>query len=104
MAMGQFVLVAEFVARLDAVKEVQDLLLEYSRIVRSEPGNIMFVCHQVQDTPEKFLVYEVYKDQLAFDEHIASRENSSFNLKLATRIDADGVRLTFLSRLNLLRS
>ena len=99
--MGQFVLVAEFVARPDAVEEVRELLLGYSRIVRSEPGNIMFVCHEVQDTPEKFLVYEVYKDQLAFNQHIASTVNSSFNLTLATRIDSGGVRLTFL---NLLRS
>ena len=36
---------------------------------RREPGCLMYVVHQRKDEPQRFLVYEQYKDEAALDEH-----------------------------------
>ena len=44
---------------------------EMMRLVREkEPGCILYQVHQSQESPTDFMVYEVYRDQAAFDAHI----------------------------------
>jgi quinol monooxygenase YgiN len=47
---------------------------------RKEPGCLMYVVHQRKDEPQKFLVYEQYKDEPALDAH----RNSEHFKKYAT--------------------
>lgn len=46
---------------------------EYIRILqensRKEPGCLLYIGHQSTENPRKFLFYEQYKDQAAFDAH-----------------------------------
>lgn len=50
-------------------KEYISLLQENSR---REAGCLMFVGHQSQENPRKFLFYEQYKDRAALDAHRAT--------------------------------
>lgn len=97
--MEQVVLVAEFVTRKGVANDVCEMLLEYRTVVRNEPGNLVFTCHQQNGQPETFMVYEVYRDQSAFNAHISSHENGVFNRKLVPLLEGNGVRLTFLTTL-----
>lgn len=90
------VLIAEVTALPHAVEAVRDLLGSYGQTVRREPGNRVFACHQVADRPEKFVVYEVYADQAAFEAHLAAPENAELNGRLATLVEGGGSVLTFL--------
>lgn len=50
-------------------KEYIRILQEHSR---REPGCVMYVGHQSAENPRKFLFYEQYRDQAAFDAHRAA--------------------------------
>jgi quinol monooxygenase YgiN len=52
-------------------------LIEASRL---EPGCLLYVVHQRKDEPQKFLVYEQYKDEEALEAH----RNSAHFEKYAT--------------------
>lgn len=90
------VLIAEVTALPQAVERVRDLLCDYGRTVRQEPGNRVFACHQVEGRPEKFVVYEVYADQAAFEAHLSAPENAELNGKLGRLVEGAGSVLTFL--------
>jgi quinol monooxygenase YgiN len=90
------VLIAEIMARPEAVEKVHDLLRDYGRTVRGEPGNRSFICHQVVGRPERFVVYEVYEDQAAFEAHLSAPENLEVNRKLGPLVEGSGSVLTFL--------
>ena len=47
------VLIAEIMARPEAVEKVRVLLRDYGRTVRKEPGNRAFICHQVEGAPRE---------------------------------------------------
>lgn len=47
-------------------KEYIHILQENSR---KEPGCLLYIGHQSTENPRKFLFYEQYKDQAAFDAH-----------------------------------
>ena len=90
------ILIAEIMARPEAVEKVRVLLRDYGRTVRGEPGNRAFICHQVEDRPERFVVYEVYEDQVAFEAHLLAPENAEMNGKLGPLVEGGGSVLTFL--------
>jgi quinol monooxygenase YgiN len=90
------ILIAEIMARPEAVEKVRVLLRDYGRMVRKEPGNRAFICHQVEGRPERFVVYEVYQDQMAFEVHLSAPENAEVNRKLGPLVEGNGSVLTFL--------
>ena len=93
------VLIAEVTALPEAIETVRELLTGYGRTVRREPGNQVFACYQVADHPEKFIVYEVYEDDAAFEAHLAAPENAELNGKLRSLVEGAGSSLTFLEPL-----
>jgi quinol monooxygenase YgiN len=90
------VLIAEIVASPETVDSVRELLCAYGETVRREPGNRVFACHQVEGQPARFIVYEVYESEEAFEAHLAAPENAELNRKLAPLVEGGGSVLTFL--------
>ena len=50
-------------------KEVTASFVKLTEKSRKEPGCAMYVAHQHQDDPRRFLVYEQYKDAAALEYH-----------------------------------
>ena len=94
---GPVSLIAEFTARVGKAEEVAELLAGLATDVRAEPGNVAFDTYRRFDTPEKFVVYEIYKDRAAFEAHISADYGAVFNAKLRTLIEEPNSVLTFLS-------
>jgi quinol monooxygenase YgiN len=92
-------LYAEFTAQEGKAEEVQALLLDLTTEVRNEPGNIIFDPHRSKESPNDFFVYEIYRDQEAFDTHIGADYGKVFNKALTELIVGTGSTLTFLTPL-----
>ena len=90
-------LYAEFTAAAENRTLVTELIAEFAQRVRAEPGNLAFDPHHLADSPATIFVYEAYRDQAAFDEHLASSHGRDFNQRLGTLVVGGGSRLTMLS-------
>ena len=90
------ILIAELTAREGAESEVQAILAEYAIDVRAEPGNQVFECYQTLEEPRRFVVYEIYDDDDAFQRHLSAPQNAEINDRLAS-VTEGGSSLTFLS-------
>jgi quinol monooxygenase YgiN len=90
-------LYAEFNATAGNHILVTELIAEFAARVRAEPGNLTFDAHHQVDSPTTVFVYETYRDQAAFDEHLASSHGRDFNLRLGALVVGGGSRLTMLS-------
>jgi len=89
------VLIAELTARDGCEAQVRSALTDYSVHVRAEPGNEVFECYQTEDAPQRFVVYEIYTDEAAFQAHLAAPMNKEINQRLSS-ITEGGSSLTFL--------
>lgn len=92
-------LFAEFTAREGAEDEVSRLILEYARKVREEDGNLAFDVYTKAAHPRAFWIFEVYRDEDAFQVHLKAPYGGPFNTALAPLIEEDASVLTFLDRL-----
>ena len=97
LAQATVALYAKFTAQDGRAEEVEALLLDLTAKVRQEPGNITFNPHRRKESPNDFFVYEIYRDQQAFDAHISADYGKVFNEALSSLIVGTGSRLTFLS-------
>ncbi|MDQ0604569.1 quinol monooxygenase YgiN [Streptomyces canus] len=89
-------LLAEFTAREGAQDEVSRLLLEYAKKVREEEGNIAFDVYTKAAAPRAFWIFEVYRDEDAFQAHLKAPYGGPFNAALVPLIEEDASVLTFL--------
>ena len=89
-------LLATLTARTGQADGVGRILSAYAEAVRREPGNLVFTVYREDMRPERFVVYEIYADQAAFDAHIADPQNVEVNTALAPLIEGAGSELTFL--------
>ena len=92
----EVVLYAEFTAKPGTADEVEELLRGFARTVRAEPGNVVFDVYRRADSPERFYVFEIYRDRAAFDEHLGAEAGRDFNDSLGELIVEAGSELTFL--------
>lgn len=91
------VLIAQFTARPGKEAVVAALLENLADKVRNEPGNVVFDCYQQAGNTQAFVVYEIYRDQRAFDEHISADYGATFNASLQNHIMEPHSVLTFLT-------
>jgi quinol monooxygenase YgiN len=70
--------------------EVASMFKPLAEASRKEPGCLMYIAHQHQEDPTRFLVYEQYKDEAALDAH----RNSAHFQKYA----ANGFYLNVIER------
>lgn len=90
-------LYAEFTATPGNIAQVRALIDEFATVVRAEPGNICFDAHSEAAHPAKIFVYELYRDQAAFEEHLAAPAGAAFNRVLTGLVEGGGSTLTMLS-------
>lgn len=91
------VLYAEFTARAETVDRVDELIRGLAEEVRREPGNEVFAVYREESEPLRFFVFEVYRDEQAFQEHITADYGAVFNAELRGLIVEDGSQLTWLT-------
>ncbi|QNP74768.1 antibiotic biosynthesis monooxygenase [Streptomyces roseirectus] len=89
-------LLAEFTAREGAQDEVARLIGDYARKVREEPGNLTFDVYTKATNPRAYWIFEVYRDEAAFQTHLQAPYGPPFNTTLAPLIEEDASVLTFL--------
>ena len=92
-------LLAEFTAREGAEAEVARLLRDYARKVCEEDGNIAFDVYTKASSPRAYWIFEVYRDEDAFQTHLKAPYGGPFNAALAPLIEEDASVLTFLDPL-----
>ena len=90
------ILLAELMACEGCEPQVQAILTEYAIDVKAEPGNQVFNCYKTQDEPRRFVVYEVYDDEAAFQAHLSAPMNAEINRRLSS-VTEGGSSLTFLT-------
>ncbi|PCE15136.1 antibiotic biosynthesis monooxygenase [Microbacterium sp. SZ1] len=92
------ILHATFTARPGEGDRVAALLADFAEGVRAEEGNVVFDATRLVDDPDRFFVYEVYRDEAAFQAHLASPVGVPFNAALQDLILEPSSQLTFLRR------
>lgn len=90
-------LYAEFTANPGAEQRVAELVRVLTEQVRGEPGNLVFIPHTMKDEPRRWFVYEAYRDEAAFREHLAADYGATFNAALADLVEGGGSTLTLLA-------
>ena len=90
------ILIAELMARDGCEPQVRSILAEYAADVRAEPGNQVFDCYQTQEEPRRFVVYEIYDNEAAFQAHLSAPKNAEINRRLSS-VTEGGSSLTFLT-------
>ncbi|MDO9395329.1 MAG: putative quinol monooxygenase [Herbiconiux sp.] len=93
---GPKALFAEFTALPGEEETVASLLADLAVQVRAEPGCVTFAPYRLADRPERFFVYEVYRDEEAFAAHLGAPYGVEFNARLGPSIVEDGSQLTGL--------
>lgn len=96
---GRVSLIAEFTARPGEGDRVAELLGGLAVDVRAEPGNVVFDCYRRLEDRDRFVVYEIYRDKVAFEAHISAEYGAVFNGKLRELIVEPNSVLTFLGPL-----
>ena len=90
-------LCAEFTALPGAETLVAGLVRDFTAKVRAEPGNLAFNPHTLVDEPRRWFVYEVYRDEAAFRNHLASDYGAAFNAALESLVEGGRSQLTMLA-------
>jgi quinol monooxygenase YgiN len=93
------ILHATFTARPGQAEEVARLLRDFADVVRQEEGNVVFDATRLVDDTDRFFVYEVYRDEAAFQAHLAALAGRPFNAALGSLIVEPSSQLTFLRRI-----
>ena len=90
-------LYAEFTVREGSETRVAEMMTELAGHVRQEPGNVTFLPYTRETNPREYFVFEVYRDEEAFQAHISAEYGRKFNAELADHIEGDGSVLTWLT-------
>ncbi|WP_045561193.1 putative quinol monooxygenase [Streptomyces sp. FxanaA7] len=92
-------LLAEFTAREGTEDEVARLIQDYALKVRAEEGNLTFDVYTKAAAPRAYWIFEVYRDENAFQAHLKAPYGAPFNAALTPLIEEDASVLTFLDPL-----
>lgn len=92
-------LYAEFTVKAGHEARVAEMMTTLTTHVRNEPGNLLFNAYTRESNPRSYFVFEIYRDDDAFDKHIGADYGAEFNAELAGHIEEDGSVLTHLCAL-----
>ncbi|VXC29038.1 Antibiotic biosynthesis monooxygenase [Arthrobacter sp. 9V] len=92
-------LYAEFTVKEGSENRVAEMMATLAEHVRKEPGNVTFLPYTRETNPREYFVFEVYRDEQAFQDHIVAEYGREFNAELADHIEGDGSVLTWLKPL-----
>jgi quinol monooxygenase YgiN len=65
-----YVVVAKWYAKEENIANVKEILQTMMTESQSEPGCVMYIANQGLDDARRFLIYEQYRDEAAFQEHL----------------------------------
>ncbi|HEY4630609.1 MAG TPA: antibiotic biosynthesis monooxygenase family protein [Blastococcus sp.] len=91
-------LLAEFTVKPGSEARVAEMVTALAEQVRAEPGNLAFEVYTKENDPRAYWIYEVYRDEDAFRDHLAAPYGGPFNAELTDLIEEDGSVLTFLTK------
>jgi len=91
-------LLAEFTVKPGSEGRVAEMVTALAERVREEPGNLAFEVYTKVEDPRAYWIYEVYRDEEAFQAHLAAPYGAPFNAELTDLIEEDHSMLTFLTR------
>jgi quinol monooxygenase YgiN len=79
-----FVVVAKWYAKEEKIAQVKEILQTMMTASKSEPGCTMYIANQGFDDSRRFLIYEQYRDEAAFKEHLETPafKESMFRVEL----------------------
>ena len=92
-------LYAEFTVKPGCEERVAQTMRELTLHVRQEPGNVLFNPYVRETNPREYFVFEIYRDEDAFQSHISADYGARFNAELGDLIEGDGSALTWLTPL-----
>jgi len=92
-------LYAEFTVKPGGEERVAQMMRELTLHVRQEPGNVLFNPYVRETNPREYFVFEIYRDEDAFQSHISADYGARFNAELGDLIEGDGSALTWLTPL-----
>ena len=93
-------LYAEFTVKPGHEARVAEMMATLTTHVRNEPGNLLFNAYTRESDPRSYFVFEIYRDDEAFEEHIGADYGARFNGELSQHIEEDGSILTHLRALD----
>ena len=67
-----YVVVAQWLAKQGTDDEIAAVLKTAVRNSRAEPGCVLFMANRSVDNPRKFVLYEQFVDEAAFQAHLAT--------------------------------
>ncbi len=89
-------LYAEFTAREGCEQPVAELITQLASDVRAEDGCVLFDPFTRTASPRSYVVFEIYDDEQAFEQHQRSLHSRRFNAALTDLIEGDGSTLQWL--------
>ncbi len=66
---GNIVLIAEYQIKETHLSEVLDLLRQVTEFTVQESGCLQYTIYQSIEDPIRIVLYEIYKDEAALDQH-----------------------------------
>src|SRR3954451_796596 len=64
-----YVLTARMTCREGEEERALELIGQLASASQQEPGNIHYIPHRSLENPRTFLIYEMYRDEAAFEAH-----------------------------------
>jgi|SaaInlStandDraft_1057018.scaffolds.fasta_scaffold117078_2 (4S)-4-hydroxy-5-phosphonooxypentane-2,3-dione isomerase len=82
------VVTVDFKAKSDKVEQFREAILYQARSSReNEVGCQQFDVVQSQEDPSRFFVYEIYRDEAAFEVHKGSEHSARTNIAVTGLLD-----------------
>jgi quinol monooxygenase YgiN len=78
----QLIIIAESIAKPGHEDELRKQLLTLIGPSRAEPGCVQYTLHENPAEPGKFLFYEIWKDDAAFEYHTKTQHFIEFGPKV----------------------
>jgi quinol monooxygenase YgiN len=79
----QLIIIAESYAKPGHEDELRQKLMTLIEPSRAEPGCVMYTLHENPSEPGRFLFYEIWKDDAAFEYHTQTKHFTEFGPKVA---------------------
>lgn len=90
-------LYAEFASKAGSEARVTELVAGYAEQVRAEAGCLAFDPFVRSDDERRWVVFEAYVDESAFQSHMATEHNRKFNGEIAEHIEGRASSLVMLT-------
>jgi quinol monooxygenase YgiN len=89
----------EYTALPGHERRVAAIIRELSLAVILEPGILQFAAYTLDQAPGKYLIFERYTDEEAFEGHITSEHRRQFTANLSYHIEDEQPVITRLNAL-----